>query len=214
MSALTPVTTLDAYADAGPLARLADRAEPRPGGQAFGLTVLGAVPLVVALVLLDADLFDRLLLFAGVLVFAVAASLGWAGSLGGRYDWLVPALLRAVEYGVVIRVTAVLVPDALPAAFAFCAALAYHHYDVVNRVRQTGAPPATWVSYAGGGFDLRLVAFAVLALAGAGALATGLWVLAALLAAVFVTESVTTWVVRTRTGASADVAAPEDEEVG
>jgi hypothetical protein len=213
VSALSPVAALDAYADAGPLARLAGRAEPQRDGQAFGLTVLGVVPLVVALVLLDPDLFDRLLLLAAVLVFAVAASLGWAGSLGGRYDWLVPALLRAVEYGVVIRVTAVLAPDATPAAFAFCAVLAYHHYDAVNRVRHTGAPPARWVSYAGGGFDARMVAVALLALGGADALADGLWVLAVSLGVVFVAESVATWVAVSRKGARGGVAVPEDEEV-
>ncbi|MGH8866456.1 MAG: DUF5941 domain-containing protein [Actinomycetes bacterium] len=206
----TPAATLAAYADAGPLARLADRAEHHGGAQAFGLTVLGAVPLTVALALLDPDLFDRLLLVAAVAVFVLAASLGWAASLDDRFDWLVPALLRAVEYGVVIRVTAVLAPGDMPAAYAFCAALAYHHYDVINRVRYTGLAPATWVAYAGGGFDGRMLVLAVLALGGAATLTAGLWLAAAGLAVVFVSESVRAWLSWTRNADAPVDSAKED----
>lgn len=191
-------TVLEEYADAGPVARVLARVEEPRRGRALPLTLVGAIPLAAALVLLSDGLLDRLLLLGAVSVFAVTASLAWAGSLSGGFDWLVPAVLRGVEYGVLIRAAAVVAPDAVPAAFAVCAALAFHHYDTVYRVGQTGSAPASWVAVAGGGFEVRMLVVAVLTLAGAGALTRGLWLLTALLVTVYVVESAVAWAAWTR----------------
>lgn len=189
---------LDAFADTGPLSRLLGRVEGDHRTDAFALAALGSVPLVVVLVLLENDLFERVLLFAAAVVFALAVGLGCAVPMRGRASWLVPALLRAVEYGTVIRVTAVVAPEQMPIAYAYLAVLAYHHYDTVYRSRHTGAPPPEWVFLVGGGVEGRLLVIAALAMSGSAALAVGLGALAGWLAVVFVTESVAGWLQWTR----------------
>lgn len=187
--------SLAALADRGLLARVAGRAEQRGArSEPLGLLVLGALPLVVSLVLLDDDLFDRIVLFAAVTVFVVATVLACAGRIGGALGWMLPALLAGAEFLVVIRSTAILAPEAMPAAYGFCAVVSYHLYDTVNRARHLGSSPPGWVFVAGGGHDGRLLAVAVLAVAGSAAFATGLWVLAAALAVLYLAESVTAWV--------------------
>lgn len=54
-------------------------------------------------------------------------------------------------------------PHALPAAFGLVAAVAYHHYDTVYRIRGgTGAPPA-WLVRVTGGHEGRTLLVTVLA---------------------------------------------------
>lgn len=190
----TVAAALAALADRGPLARLADRAEPVGRTEPFGVVLLGVLPLAVALVLLDDDFVDRLVLFAAVIVFVIATVLGCSGRLGAPLAWLVPALLAAGEFLVVIRVTAILAPDAMPAAYAVCAAVAYHLYDTVYRARHLGSAPPRWLFVAGGGHDGRLLVVGCLVLAGPSALAAGMWVLAGLLAVVYLAESIRAWV--------------------
>lgn len=117
-------------------------------------------------------------------VFAWMVLLGGA-SRGGplerdRFAWTVPPLLRAGEYAALIWLS--------PAAgLLVLVALAYRHYDLVYRLRYRGAPPAEW----GGGWDGRLVvAWALLAL---GALPGGFYALGGILGALFVAESVASW---------------------
>lgn len=88
------------------------------------------------------------------------------------------------------------VNGALPAAFGLVAAVAYHHYDTVYRIRGgTGAPPRGLVR-ATGGHEGRalLVTAASAALAHNTGFTVALTALAVALAVVVLTESIGFWV--------------------
>ncbi|MEU6483757.1 DUF5941 domain-containing protein [Streptomyces sp. NPDC046887] len=132
------------------------------------------------------------------LLYALTSGLAVARPLKGALDWLVPPAFRAAEYTTVLILAARSeVPGALPAAFGLVAAVAYHHYDTVYRIRGgTGAPPA-WLVRTIGGHELRTLAVAVLTavLTSRGdALTTALTVLAAAVALVVLVESIRFWV--------------------
>jgi phosphatidylglycerophosphate synthase len=109
-----------------------------------------------------------------------------------RLDWLVPPLLRLVEYSGLLWIAVSAGRSSEPAAFALLAVLAFRHYDLVYRLRHQGVPPAEWLGVLAGGWDGRLILGWVLF--AAGALPAGFFVLAGLLGAVLVTESVASWV--------------------
>jgi hypothetical protein len=121
--------------------------------------------------------------------------------------WIVPPLLRAVEYGCVITLTAFADRDAMPACFAFLGVLAFHHYDTVYRLRQQHIAPPAWVQAVGGGWEVRILL--VCALAIAGVLELGLLAATVALALIYVTESTRSWVVY---GRDEHPRAPEDEQ--
>ncbi|MCK8678060.1 DUF5941 domain-containing protein [Streptomyces lichenis] len=132
------------------------------------------------------------------LLYALTSGLAVARPLKGALDWLVPPAFRAAEYTTVLVLAARSeVPGALPAAFGLVAAVAYHHYDTVYRIRGgTGAPPA-WLVRTIGGHELRTLAVAVLTavLTSRGsALTTALTVLAVAVALVVLVESIRFWV--------------------
>ncbi|GII81168.1 hypothetical protein Sru01_61500 [Sphaerisporangium rufum] len=108
----------------------------------------------------------------------------------GRFDWLVPPLIRGTEFLTIILLgLAAGTPKWL--LFVLIYVVGYHTYDTVYRTRQS-IWPAPWVFRAGLGWEVRLL------LLGAGA-ALGLltWVTAALslyLGVLFAVESVTSWV--------------------
>ncbi len=116
----------------------------------------------------------------------------------GRPRLARPPLFRAAEYTTVL-VLAVRSdsPGALPAAFGLVAAVAYHHYDTVYRIRGgTGAPPA-WLVRVTGGHEGRTLLVTVLAalLAGRGDdFALALTALAVAVALVVLVESIRFWV--------------------
>lgn len=87
------------------------------------------------------------------------------------------------------------VNGALPAAFGLVAAVAYHHYDTVYRIRgNAGAPPRRLVR-AIGGHEGRTLLVAVLAAAlTATAFQVALTVLAVAVALVVLAESIRFWV--------------------
>ncbi|MEU5099801.1 DUF5941 domain-containing protein [Streptomyces sp. NPDC020996] len=125
--------------------------------------------------------------------------------LKGALDWLVPPLFRAAEYGTVLILAAKAdVNGALPAAFGLVAAVAYHHYDTVYRIRgDAGAPPA-WLVRAVGGQEGRILLVAVLAaLLTASQFTVALAVLAVAVALVVLFESIRFWVAAHKRGASA-----------
>ena len=111
---------------------------------------------------------------------------------GHRLAWLVPPLVRALEYGTLIALTAIVEPDALPACFALLGVLAFHHYDTVYRLRHQRVAPPSWVQAVGGGWELRLAVAALLTLAGV--LGPGLVVAAIALGPVYLTESAVSWI--------------------
>lgn len=170
------MSALLAYRDDGVLAHLLGR---RAHGIAPSLlVVVGILPLAAAIALADNDTAVA----GGVLAWLVVlGGLSRGGPLErDRFNWAVPALLRAAEY-------AALVWLAPAAALALLVPLAFRHYDIVYRLRYQRAAPREW----GGGWDGRLVlAWALLA---AGALPGGFYALGGILGALFVAESVASW---------------------
>jgi len=184
------MTPMQVYRDDGPLAAAIGRAARRLRPDETALTVLGALVLGVGAALA----LDPLPLGALTAVVAVAVLLVAAGSQRphrGRLAWLVPPLLRGLEYAFLIRLTALEDRDAMPLCFALLCVLAFHHYDTVYRLRHQRVPPPGWVRAVGGGWEGRLLAACVLALAGV--LGPGLLVAAVGLGVVFVTETVVSW---------------------
>ncbi len=93
---------------------------------------------------------------------------------------------------------------ALPAAFGLVAAVAYHHYDTVYRIRgNAGAPPA-WLVRAIGGHEGRTLLVCVLAaVLSAAQFTVALTVLAVAVALVVLVESIRFWAAAHREGAPA-----------
>jgi hypothetical protein len=181
------MSPLRIYRDDGVLATAAGRFVRLPFG-ALGLTVAGALPLLAVLVFADDVPASGLVAVAFLVVVAGAAR---TSADRGRLAWLVPPLLRALEYGILLWVTDLADADALPAGFALLGVLAFHHYDTVYRLKHQGVPPPTWLRIVSGGWDGRLLV--VYALAAADALEPVLAVLAIALAVLFVSESVVSW---------------------
>jgi len=182
---------LSDLADNGPLASFLGRVAPRQLGGPFPIALAGTVVLAVSL-------------FSGVTWAPVAGALVYANTAGqalrrplkGALDWLVPPLFRAAEYGTVLVLAAKAdVNGALPAAFGLVAAVAYHHYDTVYRIRgNAGAPPA-WLVRAIGGHEGRTLLVTVLAAAlTASQFKVALTVLAVAVALVVLVESIRFWV--------------------
>lgn len=184
-------------ADSGPLAGLVARALARTGLRAPGV-VLAAIGTAALLATVLARPFgDRQIVIVAVL-YAVLAGAAVARPLKGALDWLVPPLFRAAEYTTVLVLAARSdSAHALPAAFGLVAAVAYHHYDTVYRIRGgTGAPPA-WLVRVTGGHEGRTLLVAVLAalLADRGDDFTlALTALAVAVALVVLVESIRFWV--------------------
>ncbi|MDP9398917.1 MAG: DUF5941 domain-containing protein, partial [Actinomycetota bacterium] len=132
-------------------------------------------------------------LAAGSAAFVLLAGLGGAAPLPAQQGWPVPPALHGAEYTVVLAAAAALAPEALPAAYGLLAALVWHHYDTVYRVRSQGRPPGDLLVLAGGGFDGRTLAMAALASAGPRALRGGLRASAVTLGGLFVGESLASW---------------------
>ncbi|MGW0877528.1 DUF5941 domain-containing protein [Streptomyces sp. NPDC002740] len=191
---------------------LADLADNGPAAQALA-RFLPAAPRVTAplsaavgalMVTLGAWLWGAswwVVLMAGAYVLLSAEAVDHP--LKGALDWLIPPLFRAGEYGTVLILAArVDVDGALPAAFGLVAAVAYHHYDTVYRIRgNAGAPPA-WLVRAIGGQDGRTLLVALLAVLLTGSQFTvALTVLAVVVAVVVLAESIRFWVAAHRAGA-------------
>ncbi|MFJ9041934.1 DUF5941 domain-containing protein [Streptomyces sp. NPDC102406] len=175
----------------------------RGGGYAAPLFAAVAT----ALLIIDVAVADygSWAFFGAACAYALLSSLAVSGPLTGPLDWLVPPFFRAAEYGTVLMIAAKAdVQGALPAAFGLVAAVAYHHYDTVYRIRGgTGAPPR-WLVHAIGGHDGRTLLVTLLA-----ALLTptdftlALTVLAVAVALVVLAESIRFWVASARRGAPA-----------
>jgi phosphatidylglycerophosphate synthase len=185
-------------ADSGPLAEAAARAGRRavaglPVLAPPAIALLGAASVVTAAALSPYGSPWPVLAAA---VYVITSGLAVARPLKGALDWLVPPFFRAAEYGTVLALAVRAdAPGALPAAFGLVAAVAYHHYDTVYRIRGgTGAPPRGLVR-AIGGHEGRVLAVALLAalLTGAG-FALALTALAAALALTVLVESIRFWV--------------------
>ncbi|MER8043552.1 DUF5941 domain-containing protein [Streptomyces sp. NPDC094032] len=185
-------------ADSGPLAELAGRLARRTGLTAMPPLVLAFIAAGVLLpAVLGRPFGDGGTVVAAVL-YVMFAGAAVARPLKGALDWLVPPLFRAAEYTTVLVLAAKAdSAQALPAAFGLVAAVAYHHYDTVYRIRGgTGAPPA-WLVRTVGGHEGRTLVVAVLAalLANRGNdFTSALTALAVAVGLVVLVESIRFWV--------------------
>ncbi|MFJ2237120.1 DUF5941 domain-containing protein [Streptomyces sp. NPDC087859] len=133
-------------------------------------------------------------LMAGAYIMASAEAI--ERPLKGALDWLIPPFFRAAEYCTVLVLAAKAdVNGALPAAFGLVAAVAYHHYDTVYRIRgNAGASPA-WLVRAIGGHEGRTLLVTVLAAAlTASQFTVALTALAVAVALLVLVESIRFWV--------------------
>jgi Family of unknown function (DUF5941) len=183
-----PTTELDHLLDAGPIARLlAPLALPVVPWLALGLSALAALGTAAV-----AGSERRGTTALGLLVVVLIAVPALARPPAGRFGWLMPGVVRGLEYGLVVRVVAEVDRPAMPIAFGLLCAVAYHHYDTVYRWRHTGRGPAGWVYRLGMGWDGRLIMLAGIVLFTA-RLRAPLAIAAVLLAAVFLAESAVGW---------------------
>ncbi len=199
------MTVLDAYRDDGPLAVLI--------GRAFGrvvrldellLTAAGALLLAAVLAAAERPRPRDAAVAAGAFIVISAARA--TGKKAGALTWLVPPLLRAIEYSFLITLTVIADPDAMPYSFAFVAVVALHHYDTVYRLRHQRVAPPAWIGAIGGGWDGRMLLASLFALGGI--LAPALVVGSLGLALVYAVESTTSWL---RYGRARH--APDEEQV-
>ncbi|MGW7492576.1 DUF5941 domain-containing protein [Streptomyces sp. NPDC054786] len=185
-------------ADSGPLAELiAGSARGRGRTGSFLAPVMAFLSAAVLLVWVIFQDDPASWLTVGVAVCsALLAGAAVARPLKGALDWLVPPFFRAGEYTTVLVLAARSdVPGALPAAFGLVAAVAYHHYDTVYRIRGgTGAPPR-WLVRATGGHEGRIIVVTVLAaLLSPTDFTIALTALAVVLALLVLIESIRFWV--------------------
>lgn len=197
-------------ADSGPLAEgcaaVARRAGLRLPG--FGRPVLALTGTAVLLATAVWTPAGSVWPFLAALFYVLTSGAAVAGPLRGALDWLVPPFFRTAEYVLVLVLAAHAdqegVNGALPAAFGLVAAVAYHHYDTVYRIRGgTGAPPH-WLVRAIGGHEGRALVVALAAalwLGGEGSspeqgqgFTIALTTLAVVIAAVVLAESIRFWV--------------------
>ncbi|MBL1085968.1 CDP-alcohol phosphatidyltransferase family protein [Streptomyces actinomycinicus] len=191
-------------ADSGPLAEAVRRVARRglPGLAVPAVALLGGTAVVACSALTG---FGGVLPVVGALVYVLTSALAVARPLKGALDWLVPPLFRAAEYGTVLALAGKAgVNGALPAAFGLVAAVAYHHYDTVYRIRgNAGAPPAWLVRAIGGHEGRTLLVTALAAVLTASQFKVALAVLAVAVALLVLVESIRFWVTSHLRGAPA-----------
>ncbi|MFH8238274.1 DUF5941 domain-containing protein [Streptomyces sp. G6] len=200
-------TALADLADSGPLAEpvakgFSKPARRLPGFTAPAVALLGGLAVVATAALTD---FGTPWPAVAALVYVLTSALAVARPLKGALDWLVPPFFRAAEYGTVLVLAANAdVNGALPAAFGLVAAVAYHHYDTVYRIRGgAGAPPQWLVRTIGGHEGRTLVITALAVLLTATQFTLALTVLAVAVALVVLAESIRFWVAAHKGGAPA-----------
>ncbi|MFF1548467.1 DUF5941 domain-containing protein [Streptomyces sp. NPDC058291] len=180
-------------ADTGPLAEPLIRLAPgKPRRTAPLSAAAGAVLMAVGAWVWGPSWW----LVLAALVYVALSAEALSHPLKGALDWLIPPFFRAGEYCTVLILAARTGGGAaLPAAFGLVAAVAYHHYDTVYRIRgNAGAPPA-WLVRAVGGQEGRTLLVAVLAaLLTASQFEVALTVLAVAVALVVLVESIRFWV--------------------
>ncbi|GHF26946.1 hypothetical protein GCM10010218_04840 [Streptomyces mashuensis] len=182
-------------ADSGLVAETAAKITARRGAGAVTAPVLALAGTGVLLVTLWWHTSPWLPV-AGAAAYALFAGAAVAKPLKGPLDWLVPPVFRAAEYVTILVLAARSgAPGALPAAFGLVAAVAYHHYDTVYRIRGgTGAPPHPLVRAIGGHEGRVLAVTAAAALWHGQGFTIALTALAVAIALAVLGESIRFWV--------------------
>ncbi|MFD9338363.1 DUF5941 domain-containing protein [Streptomyces sp. NPDC060028] len=182
-------------ADSGVLAwvRSSAPAKRRPDKAAVWLALAGSVLMVGGAVTRD---FRDPWLIGTAVAYAFFSGAAVSRPLKGPLDWLIPPLFRFAEYVTILALAAKSdVPGALPAAFGLVAAVAYHHYDTVYRIRGGSGAPPRWLVRAIGGHEGRVLLTVVLATVLArDAFPVALTAMAVFVALVVLVESIRFWV--------------------
>lgn len=176
--------------DLGPVGRSAAKLLQVPG-PAPALACIAAAPLASVLIAADDERRWWLLPAAGW--YAVMIGVASERPLEDRLDWTLPALVRAAEYFFVLGLVLVVDWDRLPAVFALLATLAYHHYDVVYRLRSP-TPDGGDQKLLAGGHEVRILVVALAAVVAPGSLGPVLLVMTVLITMVNVSTSVRWWI--------------------
>jgi hypothetical protein len=180
---------LAVYRDDGPIARALGRLAV-PGVAPIALVGAGIVPLLAAMAIAG-DGASWPLAAAVVAWLVLSAGVSSGRPLRDPLRWMVPAALRLAEYAGLLWIAAVAGAAVVPAAFALLCAITFRQYDLVYRLRHRGVIPPAWLNAVAGGWDGRLVAGTILAVAGL--VPVGFYVAAALLGVLFVGESIAGW---------------------
>jgi len=175
------------YRDDGPAVLLGRLGSALPVSP-VALTTFAAAPLAVVLVVVRAHGHAPALGLA-LAWFAVLGGVAAGRPHTGRLDWAVPAMVRAAEYAVVLRLASMRGDGA--AAFAFLAAVVYHHYDIVYRVHLVRRDVPLWRRMPTGGWVGRLAL--VFVLDTVGGFRVGLYVAAGVIGAVALAGSARAW---------------------
>ncbi len=132
----------------------------------------------------------------GAAVYVLLSPAALLRPLKGALDWLVPPFYRAAEYLTVLALAVNAgMNGVLPAAFGLVAAVAYHHYDTVYRIRGNAGAPPHWLVRAIGGHEGRTLLVTVLAaLLTAAQFKVALTALAVAVALLVLVESIRFWV--------------------
>lgn len=199
------------YRDDGPLCHLL-RAAPRLGVRSLTLTVLGVL-IAAAGLLFDGEFRTGPASVIGIAAFVTLGMAGVAARRHPKIQWLVPPLLRAGEYGIVATLAWRAGTPQVWLAYVLLSVVAFHHYDIVYRLRHQRTAPSHLVTQLCGGWEVRTIVVTVAALAGV--LTPVLIALAVWCGALFVSESMRSWVVlaldeNRRTHVGAEI---EEEEV-
>ncbi|MGW4672098.1 DUF5941 domain-containing protein [Streptomyces sp. NPDC004324] len=179
-------------ADSGPLVELLVRRVRGTVRHAAPVSAFAGGFLVVASAVLWGPGWQTVV-FA--VVHTLMSAVAVARPLKGALDWLVPPLFRAAEYlTVLVLAVDADVNGALPAAFGLVAAVAYHHYDTVYRIRGNAGAPPQWLVRATGGHEGRTLLVTVLAaVLTAAQFEVALTVLAVAVAVLVLFESIRFW---------------------
>jgi hypothetical protein len=148
---------LDHQLDLGPLARGTGRVARLPQVAAY----LGCALVAAAGVLAAADLNGWVVVGVTLLGTFVTGAAS-RPPLVHKLSWQLPAALWVAEAALLVGVVWDLPEGRRWVVFAYLAAVAWHRYDVVYRLRDTGAPSRPWVTLVTLGTDGRVVALAVL----------------------------------------------------
>ncbi len=181
-------------ADSGPLAELFARGGRGGAYTAPVMAFLGTACLLTWVIFQEEPMTWTAVVIA--VIYALFSGQAVARPLKGPLDWLVPPLFRAGEYVAILVVAARSgVDQALPAAFGLVAAVAYHHYDTVYRIRVGAGAPPRWLVRAAGGHEGRtLVVVLLAALLHSTGFTIALTALAVVLALLVLAESIRFWV--------------------
>lgn len=180
---------LDHQMDLGPVARVVGRLGTMPA--VVGLVAAG----VLCVAALVGGLQQQILV---VLVIAVPVVLIIGAScrppVHDPLGWQLPAVLWLAEALVVWAAASCALPaGSRGSAYVWLVVVAYHRYDVMYRLRETGTGSAGWLALAGLGTDGRILLVLLVTTFAPGRLGLVLWAGAAVLGVLYVVESLAAW---------------------